>query len=101
MQQLPMFTLYGLIGCPHCAVAEQFLKARNIPFIAMFANDDPIIDAGIKAVTGKPESQFPVVLFRQSKEIVVGFKQEDYERLANSFYSLNSTGSPSIFAGQQ
>lgn len=97
--QLPPFTLYGLVGCPHCASAESFLRSRNIPFIAMIANDDPIVAAGVKQLTGS--DSYPVLVAKFNKEIVSGFKQEDYERVASSFYSLNSPSAPSIFASEQ
>lgn len=99
--QLPFFTLYGLIGCPHCRSAEQFLKARNIPVLLMIANDDPVIAAGVKQITGKDE--FPVLVSRlpNMKEVKSGFVEEDYERFAKSFYSLNGAGSSSLFASQQ
>src|SRR5882757_5304318 len=40
--QLPAFTLYGLIGCPHCESAEKYLRVRNLPVNLVVANEDPI-----------------------------------------------------------
>ena len=97
---LPLFTLYGIFGCPHCGNAEQFFKSRNIPILLMIANDDPIIAAGVKQLTGKDD--YPVLVSRlPNKEVITGFKEEEYERVAKSFYSLNGAGSSSIFASQQ
>lgn len=97
--QIPPFTLYGLIGCQHCVNAEQYLKLRNIPFIAMYINGDPIIGAGIKAVTKADEA--PVLVCRISNEIITGFKESDYERVTKLYYSGVGAGPISIFAGEQ
>jgi glutaredoxin len=96
---VPPFTLYGLMGCPSCSQAENFLKTRGMSFNIVVANDDPITHEGVKKVTG--QEQYPVLLYRPTKEIVVGFKQEDYERLINSFYVIASANSPSVFGGGQ
>lgn len=97
--QLPPFTLYGLIGCSHCANAEAFLRSRNLPFIAMIANEDPIVNAGVKELTGN--DTYPVLVVKFNKEIIAGFKQEDYERVASAFYAVNSPSTNSLFAGEQ
>lgn len=97
--QIPPFTLYGLVGCPHCIQAEQYLKIRNIPYISMFANNDPIITAGIKQVTGAEEA--PVLVSRLTNEVIPGFKEPDYERVAKLFYSVAGASAPSIFASEQ
>lgn len=97
---LPPFTLYGLIGCPHCEQAEQFLRTRSIPALLMISNEDPIIAAGIKEVTGSDE--FPVLVSRLSSEVIKGFKSEDYDRVTKIYFDSVSAGaSGSVFAGQQ
>lgn len=97
--QLAPFTLYGLIGCPHCVHAEQYLKIRNVPYIAMYVNGDPIITSGIKQMTGMDEA--PVLVSRISNEVVSGFKEQEYERVTKLFYAVAGPGAPSIFGGEQ
>lgn len=96
---LPPFTLYGLVGCPHCVHAEQYLKVRGIPYIAMYVQNDPLISAGIRQVTGTDEA--PVLVSRLSNEVISGFKEQEYERVAKLFYTLAGPSAPSIFAGEQ
>lgn len=67
--------------------------------MAVVANDDPIINEGIKKLTGSEE--YPVLLAKFNKEIVKGFKQEDYERVAQAFYALNGPSAPSLFGSEQ
>lgn len=97
---IPAFTLYGLIGCQHCADSEKFLVSRGLMFNAVIANEDPIANAGIKQITGQEE--YPVLVYKLTKEILKGFVREEYERVANDYYARVSASSPSIFgSGQQ
>lgn len=96
---IPQFTLYGLLGCPHCSQAETFLRARNIPALLVIANNDPIIIKGIKEVTG--QENYPVLWHRASNEIVIGFNQEAYERLAKNHFDLVGANSSGLFGGGQ
>lgn len=107
MPDLPVFTLYGLMGCPYCEVAEKFLRVRNIPFIVMHADGDPIIDAGIKAFTGLPKAEYPILIARgmgknNKTRIVRGFRREIYEELVNLLYARADASVSSVFStGQQ
>ncbi|SRR6266576_2765980 len=97
---IPAFTLYGLIGCSHCADAEKFLVSHGLGFNIVIVNEDPIATTGIKQVTG--EDAAPVLVYKLTKEILKGFVREDYERVANDYYSRVSASTPSIFGvGQQ
>lgn len=95
------FVLYGLVGCPHCVEAEEYLQKAGIPFTTLVSNNDPIADAGIKTVTGKEIPQYPVLLYKITKELIVGYKPEEYERLVKSFYSLIRTNTGSVFDSGQ
>lgn len=98
--QLPPFTLYGLLGCSHCEQAEQFLRARNIPASLVIGNNDPIVAAGIKEVTGTDE--YPVLVSRISSEVIKGFKPDQYERVAKIYFDSIRPSAPNIFgSGQQ
>lgn len=99
--QLPAFVLYGLIGCPHCVEAEAYFRKIGIPFVIVVANEDPIIDEGIKKFSGKEIAEYPVLLYKTTKDIVIGYNPEKYEQLVKSFYALASSSAPSIFGGQQ
>lgn len=96
---IPAFRLYGLLGCVHCENAERFLRERLVPAEFILATGDPIINEGVKKLTNKDE--FPILLYRPTKEIVVGFKKEEYERLVTTFGTLVSASAPSAFGGRQ
>ncbi len=96
---LPPFTLYGLLGCPHCAEAEAFLRTRSLSVVLIVANGDPIIHEGVKKVTD--QEQYPVLFCRLNSEVVRGFNTEAYERLANLCYTLNRPGVLSVFGSEQ
>ena len=97
---VPAFTLYGLVNCPHCANAEMFLTGHGLTFNAVIANEDPIANAGVKQITGQEE--YPVLVYKLTKEILKCFAREEYERVANDYFARVSASSPSIFgSGQQ
>ena len=87
---LPPFRLYALMGCPHCVEAENFLRNRVAPALTVIANDDPIANAGVKQLTG--QEQYPVLCCTFNKEIVVGFKPEDYDRVVKLYHTLAGAG---------
>jgi len=65
----------------------------------MYVNGDPIITAGIKQVTGNED--VPVLVSRLSNEVISGFKELEYERVAKLFYTLSRPSAPSIFGSEQ
>lgn len=93
--QVPPFTLYGLIGCPHCAEAEAYLRARNLPVNLVVSNEDPIADAGVKAVLGSP--MYPVLIYRPTSAILTGFDEGKYSEVANDYFKRLSAGSANVF----
>src|SRR6266481_1406411 len=100
---LPPFRLYGLIGCPHCVEAEQFFRTEGLPVLVVIGNDDPIAEAGVKAVTGKPEAAFPMLVCTFGKQIVEGFKEDEYRKLFDAYRILFNSPRPPVEAsgGQQ
>jgi glutaredoxin len=96
---IPPFVLYGLIGCVHCVKAEGYLRKVGVPFTIYLGNDDPIIDEGIKAMIKKGASEYPLLLYKPTKELVIGFQSEKYERLVRTFYSVSQSSVPSAFGG--
>jgi len=101
MNLLPPFRLYGLIGCPHCAEAETFLREKVVPTLVIIANDDIIAIEGIKAVTKKPEAAFPVLCCTFNNEIIEGFKKDEYDRLVKAYHTLFSPSPSNLPAGEQ
>lgn len=102
LNQVPMFRLYGLIGCPHCLEAESFLRNRQVPFLVNLGNGDPIIAAGIKEITKQEGYPVLVVTFTNPIEIITGYKQEDYDRLARLYHQLAGAGAFAVpDSGQQ
>ena len=99
--QVPPFTLYGLLGCPHCAQAEQYLRVRGIPVNLVVANEDPIADAGVKAILNESQAQYPVLVNRISKSIQKGFDEGKFRELTDSYFALAGAGAPNFFGGGQ
>ena len=117
------FTLYGLIGCPHCQEADTFLRGRGLPTIIVMANDDPVVKEGVLAISrqlvrdeakvaGKSEEEiaaavaavtdeYPVLVSRVTKEVIKGFKKDQYERIVQTIFALNSASTASVFGSQQ
>jgi glutaredoxin len=90
-----------LIGCKYCAEAEKFLRDNNMPAELLIAGTDPIMNAGIKAITGG--GQFPVLVVNITKpmDIIVGFRQEEYERLRDAFVAESGASPYRVVGGIQ
>jgi len=89
----------------------------------VIANDDPVAQEGILEMSrrkiafeskaaGKSEEEttqavaeakadYPLLVSRVTKEIVTGFKEEEYARVATAYFALVSASAPSVFANQQ
>jgi hypothetical protein len=87
---LPVFRLYGLLGCPHCIEAEAYLRSKQVPVMTIIANDDPIASAGVNAILGSLE--FPVMCYTPAKEIIKGFNEGEYARLVGVYRAALSAG---------
>jgi glutaredoxin len=96
--QLPPFRLYGLVGCPHCVEAESYLHEKGLPAILVVANDDPIAQAGVKALTG--EDAYPILCCTIDKTIVKGFKRDEFDRLAELYRTTFGGGLHNGVGGQ-
>jgi hypothetical protein len=115
--------LYGLQGCVHCQKAEAFLRARSLPTILVTANDDPVAKLGNIAVlqesvkllakaANKSEEdtakdvaavieEYPLLVSRVSREVIKGFKEEDYERIAKVYFTIASASPSGVFGPPQ
>lgn len=96
---LAPFRLYGIVGCPHCADAEAFLRDHRMPTEVIIANDDQVIKEGNIKLYGA--DNYPVLVSRVTREVVQGFKREDYERIDKAFGAQLNAGAVSAFGGGQ
>jgi len=96
---LAPFRLYGLSGCGHCQQAEAFMRKNQLPCELIVANNDPVVAAGVKAITSS--DNYPVLISRPTSEVIIGFKPEDYERILKVFTDLASAGTFGAFSGGQ
>jgi glutaredoxin len=92
--------LYGLEGCPSCGQAASFIQSKNLPCEMILANNDPIISAGNKALNNG-EDKFPILICNLTKDVIVGFKQEEYDRIWKVIDTLFRTGSLDGAGGRQ
>ena len=108
---IPPFRLYGLIGCPHCVQAEQFFRTENIPVMVIVGNDDPIAEAGVRwamqvknpSIPSDAPAVFPMLVCTFGKQIIEGWKEDEYRKLADAYRVLFNSASASDAAssGQQ
>jgi len=63
------------------------------------ANEDPIIQAGVKQVT--KQDNYPILLNKISKEVIIGFDPQKYEKLATDYFAVASASAGSVFGGEQ
>lgn len=107
--QLPAFRLYGLLGCPHCAMAQEFFNREQIPVLVVVGNDDPIADAGVRwALAQKNPTRgadapaaYPMLVCTFGKQIVEGYREDEYRKLADAYHVLFGTGAPNQVGGGQ
>lgn len=87
------FRLYGQVGCPHCAQAEQFLRVRNLPAQIIPLFGDPVVASGIQAITGGDAIPVLISFLSPEVEVIVGYKENEYKRLAELFFDVMSRAS--------
>ena len=93
--------MYVLDGCPSCQKAANFVQSKQVPCEFILANNDPIITAGKKSLNNG-EDKYPVFVCNMTKDIIVGFKEEDYDRVCkaagvlfgNSTWNVSGGGQP-------
>lgn len=98
---LPPFRLYGQVGCPHCVEAQNFLLKENLPYLVVVTNDDPVADAGLRAFSKTGEPKVPLLVCTFSKQIVEGFPNDEYRKLADAYNTLFRPSTPNVSAGEQ
>lgn len=92
MTGLPV-RLYGSESCPHCMAAIAFLQSSKVPTQLVPVLNDPVIHSGLSQLFGT-EIKLPVLVSLGTNEIIVGFKSDEYERIAKSFYVEPDSGAP-------
>lgn len=66
----------------------------------MVANDDPIIEQGVKFYNNGV-SAYPVLVSRLTSEIIRGFPEHDYQRLADLFNARYGAGVSGVSDSEQ
>jgi glutaredoxin len=95
--------MYVLEGCPSCQQAVNFMQSKQLPCEIILANNDPIIKAGNEQLNNGVDN-YPVFMCNMTKDIVVGFKLEEYERITqavsvlfrNGTWNVNNSGQPTL-----
>lgn len=78
--------LYGNQGCPHCMAALAFLEASKVPVQSISVEGDPIITAGLDKIYGS-SAGVPVLVSFDTKNVITGFKVDEYERMVKDFHA--------------
>lgn len=76
-------------GCQHCEKAIAYLLTRQVPFQRVDITGDPIASKGIKAALDT--EVIPVFVAFQSKEVIKGFKADEYSRLIAAYRSAGES----------
>ena len=100
-----LLRLYGIPNCPHCETAVQYLMNAGLPQNSVHVvpvAGDPIIEAGIKAITGKDEVVVPILISFVSNpgEVIVGWRGTEYERIIKFIHTSISASTPDVSSGQ-
>lgn len=83
------FRLYYMEGCKHCDKAIELLTLEQIPFQRVDITNDPIASKGIKAALDT--EVIPVFIAFHTKELVKGFKADEYHRLITAYRSAGKS----------
>ena len=80
--------LYGNPGCPFCHLAANFLEQSGLKAQTVIAATDPIITEGVIKVTGTSPASYPVlVVFDKEVEVILGWRPDDYARVAKAYHA--------------
>lgn len=82
--------MYVTKGCPHCDGAKQFLESKKVSVEFVEIGFDPILQAGIRAISNGQGLTVPIIISFLTQEVLVGNDQVQLQRLVDS---INSTGS--------
>jgi len=77
--------MYVQKGCPHCETAKQFFSERKLSVESIEIGFDPILQAGIRSLTGGQNFQVPLIVSYLTQEVLVGNDPIQLQRIADSF----------------
>ena len=77
------FRIYTQPGCPHCAAVLSQLAGLSVEEISI--GEDPILAAGIRAITGSLMVTVPVIVSFITGEVIVGNKPEGIARVIDLY----------------
>lgn len=77
-------------GCPHCEAAKKFFEDRSISVESIEIGFDPILQAGIRSMSGGQGLPVPIIISYATQEVIVGNDPAQLQRLADSFSAVAS-----------
>jgi len=76
--------MYVQKGCPHCDNARNYFNGRGIQVEAVEIGFDPIIQAGIRSLTGGGGFNIPLTISLVTEEIIAGDDLANLARVADA-----------------
>jgi glutaredoxin len=64
--------MYIQIGCPHCEMAQAFLKGNGVEFDSIEVGFDPVANRGLMALFNGANFTVPVTISFLTQEVIVG-----------------------------
>ena len=83
--------MYVQRGCPHCDAAGQFFKAQNVSVESIEIGFDPILQAGIRSLTGGGNFQVPLIVSFATQEVVAGNDPVQLQRIVAALVPSTAT----------
>ena len=73
--------MYVQKGCPHCEQAKNFFDVQNVSVESIEIGFDPILQAGIRSLTGGQNFQVPLIVSFATQEVVLGNDPVQLQRI--------------------
>lgn len=77
--------MYVQKGCPHCEAAKKFFEERNLSVESIEIGFDPILQAGLRSLTGGANFTVPMTISYLTGEVIVGDDPVQLQRVVDSF----------------
>lgn len=90
---MPAVRMYITRGCPHCEAAQKFFVEKKIAVEVIEIGFDPILQAGMRAMSNNQGLPVPVIVSFATQEVVVGNDAGQLERIANATLAANPIAS--------
>jgi len=87
------FRMYVAKGCPHCEAALTFLKNKNLSVEVIEVGFDPILQAGMRAMSNNQGLPLPVTVSFATQEVIIGNDSAQLERIASAALSNGASAS--------